>query len=54
MWRGVAVGTLVLARNWGNWHGTAETVPLVNRTLEWGVVIATLWSILSIVPRHCA
>ena len=25
-----------------------------NRTFEWGVAIATLLSVLSIVPRHCA
>ena len=29
-------------------------VSFVNRTFEWGVVIATFLSVLSIVPRHCA
>ena len=29
-------------------------VPFVNGTLEWGAVIATVLSGLSIVPRHCA
>ena len=29
-------------------------VPFVNRTFEWGVVIATFLSVLSVVPRHCA
>ena len=29
-------------------------VPLVNRTFEWGVVIAAFLSVLSIVPRRCA
>ena len=28
--------------------------PLVNRTFEWGVVIATSLSVLSVVPRRCA
>ena len=42
------------ARNSGNYHGIGEFVPSVNRTLEWGVVIATFLSVLSIVPRHCA
>ena len=42
------------ARNLGNYRGTGEFVPLVNRTLEWGVMIATCLSVLSIVPRHCA
>ena len=27
----------------------------MNRTFEWGVVIATsFWSVLSVVPRNCA
>ena len=29
-------------------------VPFVKRTFEWGVVIATLSSVLSIMPRNCA
>ena len=29
-------------------------VPFVNRTFEWGAVIATSVSLLSVVPRHCA
>ena len=39
---------------WGNYRGTGDVVPLVNRTFEWGVVIATFLSALSTVPRHCA
>ena len=42
------------ACNLGNYRGTREIVPFVNRTFEWGVAIATFWSVLSIVPRHCA
>ena len=42
------------ARNSVHCHGTGEMVPFVNRTFEWGVVIATFLPILSIVPRHCA
>ena len=42
------------AHNLGNYRGAGEIVPFVNRTLEWGVVIATFVSVLSIVPRHCA
>ena len=29
-------------------------VPFVNRTFEWGAVIATFLPILSVVPCHCA
>ena len=40
---------------WGIYHGTGETVPLVNRTFEWGVIITTFLSVLSpIVTHHCA
>jgi hypothetical protein len=42
------------ARTLGNYRGTGATGPFVNRTFEWGVVIATLLSILRIVPRHWA
>ena len=42
------------ARNLRNYHGTGEIVPFVSRTFEWGVVIATFLSDLSVVPRHCA
>ena len=41
-------------RNLGNYHGTGEDVHFVTRTFEGGVAIATLLSVLSIVPRHCA
>ena len=42
------------AHNLGNCHGTGEIVPFVNRTFERAVVIATLLSVLSLCPRHCA
>ena len=42
------------ARNFGNYHGTWELVPFVNRTFERGAVIATFLSVLSTVRRHCA
>ena len=43
------------AHTLGNYHGIREIVPFVNRTFEWGVVIATFLSVLSMgVPRHCA
>ena len=29
-------------------------MPFVNCTFEWGVVIATLLSVLSVMPRQCA
>ena len=38
------------ARNLNNFHGTVEIVPFVNRTFEWGVVMATFWCDLSIEP----
>ena len=38
------------ARNLGNFRGTGEAVPSVNRTFEWGAVIATFLSVFSIVP----
>ena len=42
------------AHNLCNCHGTGDIVPFVNCTLGWGVVIATVLSILSIVPgRLC-
>ena len=41
------------ARNVG-YLGKGEIVPFVNRGFEWGVVIATFLSVLSIVPLHCA
>ena len=41
------------ARSLGHYHGTGDIVPFVNRTFEWGLVIATLLSVLSIVPHHC-
>ena len=43
-----ATGTL------GNCRGTGDMVPFVNRTLDWGVGIAILLSVLSVVPRPCA
>ena len=52
--RGDANPAASAARTLGNYRGTGETVPFVNRVFEWGVVIATFLSILSIVPRHCA
>ena len=42
------------ARNGGNSYGTGKRVPFVNRTFEWGVIISTVLSVLSIVPRRCA
>ena len=42
------------ARDLGNYCGTGEIVPFVNRTFEWAVVIATFLSVLSIVPHYCA
>ena len=42
------------AHNFGNYRVTGELLPFVNCTFEWGVVIATVLSVLSIVPRHCA
>ena len=39
------------ARHLGNYRGTGGNVPVVNRTFEWGAVIATF---LAVVPRHCA
>ena len=45
------------ARTSGDHHGTGVIVPFVLsylRTFEWGAVIATCLSVLSIVPRHCA
>ena len=42
-----ACGTL------GHSCGTGDMVPLVNRTFEWGAVIATFLSVLSTVPRRC-
>ena len=41
-------------QNLGNYHETGEIVPFVDRTFEWGVVIAIFLSVLSIVPRQCA
>ena len=35
-------------------RGTGENIPFLNCTFEWGVVITTFLSILSILPRHCA
>ena len=40
------------ARNLGNHLGTGGMAPLVNHTFEWGVVIATSLSVLSVVPRR--
>ena len=40
--------------NLGNYPGTGEIVPFVNRSFQWRVVIATFLSIFSIMPRHCA
>ena len=42
------------AHNFGTYHGTWGIAPFVNRTLEWGAVIATFLSVLSVVPRPCA
>ena len=49
------LGVLIL-RHWRRTicRGTGENAPFVNRTFEWGVVIATVLSVLSVVPRHCA
>ena len=33
-----------------HYHGTWQIVPFVNRTFEWGVVIATFLSVLSVAP----
>ena len=38
------------ARNLGNYHGTWEITPFVDRIFERGVIIATFLSVLSIVP----
>ena len=38
----------------GDYHGTRGIAPFVNRTFERGVAIATVLSVWSIVPRHCA
>ena len=55
LWRGGLCGNAnPAARNLGNHHGTREIAPFVNPTFEWGAVIATFLSALSIVPRHCA
>ena len=43
-----------LLPNLGIDHRTGETAPFVNRTVEWGVLVATFLSVLGIVPRHCA
>ena len=48
------VGTLILRNLWRSYHGAWENVLFVNGTFQWGAHIATLLSILSIVPRHCA
>ena len=42
------------ARNLRNYHGTGGIAPFVNGTVEWGLVIATFLSVLSIVHRPCA
>ena len=42
------------ARNFGYYRGTGEIVPFVIGTFDWGVVVATVSFVLSIVPRHCA
>ena len=34
--------------------GQGEIVPFVKRTFEWGVLIATFLSVLSVVRCHCA
>ena len=52
--QGVTNPVAPTACNLGNYHGTGEIVPFVNRIFEWGVVIATFFSILSVVPCHCA
>ena len=36
-----------------NRQETGKISPFVNRTFEWGVVIATFLSVSSVVPRHC-
>ena len=41
-----------VARNLGNYRGTGEIAPIVNRTFEWGVAIATFLSVLSFVARN--
>ena len=40
------------ALNLDNYRGAWEIFPFVNHTFEWGV--ATVLSVSSIVPRHCA
>ena len=45
-----ACGTPCSAKLGSYFCGTGEIVPFVNRTVEWGVVIATFLSVLSIVP----
>ena len=42
------------AHTLGDDPGTAEIVPFLNRTSEWGVVIAAFSSVLSVVPYHSA
>ena len=52
------MGTLILRRGLrrklSNYRGAGEVVPFGDRTLEWGVVIATFLAVLRIVPRDCA
>ena len=43
-----------MARNLGNYYRTGEIAPFVSRTFEKGVAIAAFFSVLSVVPRHCA
>ena len=43
-----------VVRKLGSHPRTGEIVPFVSRTFEWGVAVATFFSVLSIVPRRCA
>ena len=42
------------AQNLGKYPGTGEIIPFLTRAFEWGVVIAKILSVVSIVPCHCA
>ena len=42
------------ARNLGKYYGTWGIVPFVNRTFDWGAVVAPFLSFMTVVPRHCA
>ena len=48
------LGTLILRRLRRTLRSAVWVILFVARAIEWGVFIATLVSVLSIVPRHCA